>query len=43
MFIALKTMVLLLAIELTVNLHSVNDTVWMVVMNLMHNLMRSIR
>ena len=36
-------MILLLAIELIVDLHPVNDTVWMVVMNLMHNLMRSIR
>ena len=43
MFCALKTMILLLAIELIVDLHPMNDTVWMVVMNLMHNLMRSIR
>ena len=43
MFSALKTVVLLLAIELIVDLHPVNDTIWMVVMNLMHNLVRSIR
>lgn len=43
MFSALKAVVLLLAIELIVDLHPVNDTIWMVVMNLMHNLVRSIR